>query len=138
MVGLENAVSCGELVGLALSGWAMERFGHRKVMIASLVPLCGFVAIQFFSTTLNMLLAGILLVSIPWGVFTVLGTAYSSEICPTPLRAYLTSFTSVAWVIGQLISAGVLTGLVNYSDQWSYRIPFAVQWVWPIPLAILA
>lgn len=33
---------------------------------------------------------------------------------------------------GQLISAGVLRGLVHRQDQWGYRIPFALQWVWPV------
>jgi SP family general alpha glucoside:H+ symporter-like MFS transporter len=27
--------------------------------------------------------------------------------------------------------------MANRTDQWAYRIPFAVQWVWPIPLIIL-
>jgi SP family general alpha glucoside:H+ symporter-like MFS transporter len=40
--------------------------------------------------------------------------------------------------MAQLISAGVLKGLVNNTTQWGYRIPFAVQWVWPIPLFIAA
>lgn len=26
---------------------------------------------------------------------------------------------------------------MNNTTQWSYRIPFAVQWVWPVPLLIL-
>ena len=27
--------------------------------------------------------------------------------------------------------------MANRTDEWAYRIPFAVQWVWPIPLIIL-
>ncbi|KAJ6142139.1 hypothetical protein N7497_011238 [Penicillium chrysogenum] len=42
----------------------------------------------------------------------------------------------VLQVFGQLLSAGVLRGVLTRSDQWSYRIPFALQWVWPIPLMI--
>lgn len=30
----------------------------------------------------------------------------------------------------------MLKGLVADETQWSYRIPFAIQWVWPIPLFI--
>lgn len=30
----------------------------------------------------------------------------------------------------------MLRGLVNYTTQWGYRIPFAIQWIWPIPLLI--
>lgn len=39
--------------------------------------------------------------------------------------------------VGQLIANGVLKALVNNNSQWSYRIPFAVQWAWPLPLFIL-
>lgn len=34
------------------------------------------------------------------------------------------------------MAAGVLRGVATRPDQWAYRIPFAVQWVWPVPLAI--
>jgi SP family general alpha glucoside:H+ symporter-like MFS transporter len=26
--------------------------------------------------------------------------------------------------------------MLNRTDEWSYRIPFALQWIWPIPLMI--
>lgn len=38
----------------------------------------------------------------------------------------------MCFIIGQLISAGVLSGLSTRSDQWAYRIPFALQWMWPV------
>lgn len=47
----------------------------------------------------------------------------------------------MCFVIGQLISAGVLAGLVSVKSEWAYRIPFALQWVWPaflIPLLFFA
>jgi MFS transporter, SP family, general alpha glucoside:H+ symporter len=54
------------------------------------------------------------------------------------IRAYLTAYVNLCWCIGQFISAGVLKGLVDVDSQWSYRVPFAIQWIWPIPLAIAA
>lgn len=54
-------------------------------------------------------------------------TAYASEVCPTQLRAYLTTYVNLCWVMGQLIGSGVLRSLVDRTDQWSYRIPFAIQ-----------
>lgn len=53
---------------------------------------------------------------------------------PLSLRVYLTSFTNMCFIIGQLIAAGVLEGLINNTTQWAYRIPFAIQWVWPAVL----
>jgi SP family general alpha glucoside:H+ symporter-like MFS transporter len=40
------------------------------------------------------------------------------------------------WVMGQFIAAGVNRGCVQRPDQWAYRIPFAIQWIWPVPIAI--
>lgn len=33
----------------------------------------------------------------------------------------------MCFIIGQLIAAGVLQGLVGRTDEWGYRIPFALQ-----------
>jgi SP family general alpha glucoside:H+ symporter-like MFS transporter len=70
--------------------------------------------------------------------FATTGPAYAAEVAPLALRGYLTAYVNLCWAVGQLISAGVLKGLVNNTTQWGYRIPFAVQWVWPVPLFIAA
>lgn len=54
--GLNNASTCGQLIGLLLAGYASEKFGFRKTMIAGLVAISGFIFIQFFATSLEMLL----------------------------------------------------------------------------------
>jgi len=28
----------------------------------------------------------------------------------------------------------MLTGMLERTDQWAYRIPFALQWMWPVPI----
>lgn len=38
--------------------------------------------------------------------------------------------------MGQMISAGVLRVLLYRTDEWGWRIPYATQWVWPIPIII--
>jgi MFS transporter, SP family, general alpha glucoside:H+ symporter len=43
----------------------------------------------------------------------------------------MTSYTNMCFIIGQLISAGVLKGLSGMTSEWGYRIPFAIQWIWP-------
>lgn len=44
----------------------------------------------------------------------------------------------MCWSIGYLTGTGVLRGFLNMDEnsQWAYRIPFALQWVLPVPLAI--
>lgn len=34
-------------------------------------------------------------------------------------------------------AAGIFVGVGTRDDQWAYRIPFALQWVWPVPIFII-
>lgn len=60
-------------------------------------------------------------------VFQTLTTSYASEVAPVALRGYLTTWVNACWGIGQLISLGVLRGLLHRTDQWGWRIPYAIQ-----------
>ncbi|PNH48327.1 hypothetical protein VD0004_g232 [Verticillium dahliae] len=126
--GLSNAVSVGTIIGAFANGYFTHKFGYRKVLLASLVFICGFIAISFFSPNLPVLLVGQFLCGIPWGVFATMAPAYASEVCPMALRGYLTVYVNLCWALGQLISAGVQAGFSGSTSQWAYRIPFAIQW----------
>jgi SP family general alpha glucoside:H+ symporter-like MFS transporter len=43
---------------------------------------------------------------------------------------------NLCWVLGQFLASGVLKAMLLRDDKWGYKIPFALQWMWPIPLAI--
>lgn len=132
--GLTNAVSIGTIIGAFANGYFSQRFGYRKVLLGSLVLIVAFIFIPFFAPSLPVLLIGELLCGIPWGVFATMAPAYASEVCPMALRGYLTVYVNLCWAVGQLISAGVQAGFSENDTEWSYRIPFAIQWAWPIPL----
>jgi SP family general alpha glucoside:H+ symporter-like MFS transporter len=120
-----------------MNGYFASRFGYRAVMIVALALLNAVLFIVFFANTTTVLLVGEIFCGFSWGVFATIGPAYASEVCPTNLRGYLTIFVNMCWAIGQLIASGVLYGLVDVEGQWSYRIPFALQWIWPTPLIIV-
>lgn len=101
-------------------------------MIASLVALTGSIFIPFFAENLITLEVGEILCGIPWGIFQTLTTAYASEVCPTQLRAYLTTYVNLCWVFGQLIGSGVLRAHALGTDKWSYKIPFGKFSLLPI------
>lgn len=63
-------------------------------------------------------------------------TAYASEVAPVALRPYLTTYVNLCWVLGQFIGSGVLKAFLGKDGEWSYRIPFAIQWIWPLPIMI--
>ena len=43
----------------------------------------------------------------------------------------------MCWSTGQLLASGILRGLIDNETQWGWRIPYAIQWVWPLPILIV-
>ncbi|KAJ5925240.1 hypothetical protein N7454_007879 [Penicillium verhagenii] len=134
--GLSNGAYVGEIIGLFINGWASERFGYRYTIMACLILVSAWTAIFFTAPNIQSLLAAEILCGIPWGVFQTLTVTYASEVCPVALRGYLTTYVNFCWGLGQLIGIGVIKGMLNRQDQWAYRIPYGLQWMWPVPLFI--
>jgi SP family general alpha glucoside:H+ symporter-like MFS transporter len=152
--GLTNGAYVGEILGLMLNGIIADRFGFKKTMIGALTLVCGLIFIVFFVQSIEMLLIGLILMGIPCksiltncveghhlitflgGVFQTLTTTYAAEVTPVSLRHYLTTYVNLCWVFGQFLASGVLKGVSTRNDQWAYRIPYALQWIWPVPLII--
>ncbi|CAI7676205.1 unnamed protein product [Penicillium discolor] len=134
--GLSNGAYCGEIIGLLINGWASERFGYRYTIMTSLALITAFTAIFFTAPNIQTLLAAEILAGVPWGIFQTLTVTYASEVCPVVLRGYLTSYVNFCWGLGQLVGIGVIKAMLNRDDQWSYKIPYGLQWMWPVPLFI--
>lgn len=135
--GIGNAMLIGQICGLFLAGIVADKFGFKKVMAGSLVLVVGIIFIMFFATSVVMLLVGEFLMGFPLGVFQTLTVTYASEVCPVVLRCYLTTYVNLCWVIGQFIASGVVKAMdATRNDQWMFRIPFAIQWAWPVPILI--
>ncbi|CAI7567198.1 unnamed protein product [Penicillium glandicola] len=134
--GLSNGAYCGEIIGLFINGWASERFGYRYTIMACLILVSAWTAIFFTAKNVHALLAAEILCGIPWGVFQTLTITYASEVCPVALRGYLTTYVNFCWGLGQLIGIGVIKGMLNRQDEWAYRIPYGLQWMWPLPLFV--
>jgi MFS transporter, SP family, general alpha glucoside:H+ symporter len=134
--GLTNGAYVGEILGLMITGIIADRIGYRKTLIGALVLVTGLIFILFFVKSLEQLLTGLILLGIPWGTFQTLTTTYAADVTPLPLRPYLTTYVNLCWVIGQFLASGVLKGVSDIEGQWAYRIPYALQWIWPIPLIV--
>lgn len=134
--GLSNGAYCGEIIGLFINGWASERFGYRYTIMACLILVSAWTSIFFTAQNVQTLLAAEILCGVPWGVFQTLTITYASEVCPVALRGYLTTYVNFCWGLGQLIGIGVIKGMLSRTDEWAYRIPYGLQWMWPLPLFI--
>lgn len=129
--GLGNSSSVGCFFGVLLNGYLVNKFGQKRVLLGALMVLSGTIFMTFLAPDIIVLMVGEFLCGLPWGIFASSAPAYASEVLPMALRVYLTSYTNMCFIIGQLIAAGVLAGLVHRTDEWAYRIPFALQWMWP-------
>lgn len=122
----------GRITGALGVGLLADKYGRKKVTLVPLALLTGVVFIGFFATNKAMLCVGWTLSGFIWGIFNTMTPTYVSEICPVSLRSTLASAINLSWVIGQFVATAVLTGSESQLNQWAYRIPLAVQWVWPL------
>jgi MFS transporter, SP family, general alpha glucoside:H+ symporter len=134
--GLSNGANVGEIIGLFINGWVSERFGYRYTVMTCLSLIIAFTAIFFTAQSVVALQVAEILCGIPWGVFQTLTITYASEVCPVALRGYLTTYVNFCWGLGQVIGIGVIKSMLGRTDQWAYRIPYSLQWMWPGPLLI--
>ncbi|KIW14591.1 hypothetical protein PV08_07375 [Exophiala spinifera] len=130
--GLGQASGVGSIFGTIINGWLVAAFGPRKVVLYTLCVMSCFLFIVFFAPSKPVLLVGQILLGFEWGIFATTAPAYASEVLPIQLRVYFTSWTNMCFIIGQLISAGVLRGMVHDSSVWGYKVPYALQWMWPV------
>lgn len=134
--GLSNGANVGEIIGLFINGYVSERFGYRYTVMTCLTLIIAFTAIFFTAKDVVALQVAEILCGIPWGVFQTLTITYASEVCPVALRGYLTTYVNFCWGLGQTIGIGVIKSMLGRTDQWAYRIPYALQWMWPVPLLV--
>lgn len=125
------------IIGVMLDGYLSEKIGRKKVTLAALAVVTATIFCQFFASSLPVLLVGRMLSSVPYGIFAASTTTYAAEICPVVLRGYLITYVCLCWILGQFVAAGVTYRCADLTSIWSYKIPFAVQWAWPLPLFVL-
>lgn len=134
--GMSNGANVGSIIGLIINGYLSEKIGYRKTVMGALVLITAFISILFTADNVQTLLVGEILLGLPWGVFQTLTISYAAEVCPVSLRGHLTTYVNFCWGIGQVLGISSIRGVYNRTDQWAYRLPFALQWIWPIPLLI--
>ncbi|GKT46650.1 maltose permease MAL61 [Colletotrichum spaethianum] len=138
----------GQVSAMYFAGLSMDKFGYRKTMMLSLGTVMVFLFVNFFATAalatggynagLGMIVGGSFLLGMPWGSFQACVLAYASDISPLKLRPALTTFVSMCWIFGQLFSTAAIKGVttIKDNDTLAYRLPVAIQWVWPLPILI--
>ncbi|KAJ5274078.1 hypothetical protein N7478_009203 [Penicillium angulare] len=128
---------CGAFIGVFLAGPITSRIGYRWTTILGLLIMNATIFISFFGDSLTVLVIGQAFEGIPWGFFIANSPAYASEVVPIPLRAATTATLQMSWSIGSIIVAGASYAYNDRPDQWAWRVPLALQWIFPTPLLVL-
>ncbi|KAH8596679.1 hypothetical protein B0O99DRAFT_685675 [Bisporella sp. PMI_857] len=134
--GLHMGQLFGQMIGLALAGKFSKWFGYRKSMGIFMFAITGTIFLQFLAQNISMLFVGEFLCGIPYGTFQILPVSYATSFMPLSIRPYVNSYVNLCWIIGQLISCGVLRGFVDRMDNWGWRIPYAIQWIYPVIIIV--
>ncbi|KIK40403.1 hypothetical protein CY34DRAFT_24850 [Suillus luteus UH-Slu-Lm8-n1] len=132
-----NSVSSiGGMAGAFSLGYISELFGRRgAVAVACLVSIVG-ILLQFLTPAHNngMLLAGKLINGLSLGMFVSSAGSYCAEVSPLALRGITTASVNL-WIDCNM-SNGVIRGTGNRTDAYAYRLPFALQWIFPVALLV--
>ena len=123
---------CGAFVGVFMAGPITNRLGYRWTTILGLVLMNATIFISFFAQSLEVLTVGQALEGIPWGFFIANAPAYASEIVPIALRGATTATLQMSWSIGGIIVAGATYATNKRDDEWAWRLPLALQWLFPV------
>ncbi|KAJ4369830.1 hypothetical protein N0V83_005594 [Neocucurbitaria cava] len=128
---------CGAFVGVFLAGPITNRLGYRWTTLLGLVLMNATIFISFFAQSLKVLVIGQAFEGVPWGLFIANSPAYASEVVPLVLRGACTATLQMSWSIGGIIVAAATYGYNKRTDEWAWRGPLALQWVFPLPLMVL-
>lgn len=130
------AMSMGGIVGQAGGAWIaafpMDRFGRKKTLIGYLLAVCAIIFMQVFTPNRTVLVVSMYLAGFIWGGFHVIAPLYAAECLPLRLRPYLTTYVMLCYTIGQFLQTGIVKAFVDRTDVWAWKIPYAIQWVWPV------
>lgn len=131
---LQVSGQLGALIGVFLAGPLTSRIGYRYATLTGLMLLNAFIFVFYFANSLPIIFLAQLLEGLPWGIFIANAPAYCSEIVPIKLRAPATQMLQMFWAIGSII-VGAVTYVYNGDpSEASYKIPIALQWMFPTPL----
>jgi SP family general alpha glucoside:H+ symporter-like MFS transporter len=126
------ATTVGQVPGSIFASYPMDWFGRKRTLAVYLCLTAAVIPMQVFAPSIEVLVAGEYIGGFLLGAYQVLIPTYSSELLPTVLRPYLAGAINSAYVAGGLIIAGITAGVDTWDSDWAYKIPFALQWLWPV------
>lgn len=126
------ATTVGQVFGSTLITYPLEWWGRKRVLVVCLLLTSAVVPMETFAPNIHVLTAGEYIMGFIAGSYQVLIPTYLAELLPTVLRPYLAAYINANYNMGGFLIAGVTAGFDNWVGEWAYKIPFLLQWVWPV------
>lgn len=127
--GFNSISSVGQFFGGFACSLLSDRVGRKGSLLIGLVIVTGGIFGEVFATSRPAFLIGKLILGIGLGFYLTIGPLYCSEVAPVVIRGMVTGGINFAIVIGQLLSNAVIKGFGGREDDWAFRGPFAVQFL---------
>lgn len=90
-------------VGAVISGYFLEIFGRKKLMIIVCIPFFGGWVLLYYSNTVRMILLGTTIMGIGLGFCEAPIISYLGEVCEPRIRGSLTLLTGASGNMGVLL-----------------------------------
>ncbi|CAO3673509.1 unnamed protein product [Umbelopsis ramanniana] len=131
-----SILSLGTFFGAIIAGDLADWFGRRTTIIGGCFVFCIGVALQVASSGLGLLVAGRLIAGFGVGFVSAIIVLFMSEIAPKKARGAIVSGYQFCVTIGLMLAACVTYATEDFDNANSYRIPFGIQFVFAVILAV--
>lgn len=135
-IAFNTASSIGGFFGAIGSGYMADWLGKKKTLAVGCAISVAAVFIQIFAAQPGVLMAGKLINGLSLGGFLTIPSSFAAEICPVEVRGLTTSGVQLFIGIGQLAANLILKGTGTLSSSAAYKIPFALQFFFPLCITI--
>ncbi|KZO96270.1 maltose permease [Calocera viscosa TUFC12733] len=128
-----------QALGAFATGFIGEKIGRKGSLLVASIISAAAIFLQFFIRPHNfvMFFFGRAINGFAVGIYCTIASSYCAEVSPLALRGVTTGAVNFWVVIGQFLSNLIIQGTGNRDDSYAYRIPLAVQWVFPAFVLLL-
>lgn len=122
-------MSVGNIAGAPFLSLA-DVIGRRGINFTGNLIVIVAAVMQGCAPNISVLMAGRFLLG--FGSAMMSSSQYMGEIAPVHLRGRLVGIFGACFQVGSLVMGGVMLGLSKVSGNWSWRIPFLLEALFPV------